>query len=417
MHLGRRAKALFNGFSGLGRMRNGYAGLVCLGAVGLLGQAHAQSTSVRIKVVADARDPAPTDWRYTTADPGSTDWSGPGFDDAAWTLAPGGFGTGTVTNAHITTEWVPGQIWLRKAFTLSDVAVESVVLSLHHDEEVEVYLNGTMVYQETGWLSDYAEFYLPDEYRSALHPGANVLAVACRNTDGPGYVDAGLSVDVTLDATPLLSDARTFPMEWQYVTADPGTDWYQPEFDAAAWAGGRAGFGTGDLYQANTNTAWQESDIWMRATFKVDALFDQYQLSFLHDDDMEIYLNGTLVEREEAFSAGYVERMSPSIAKQVKVGVNTVAVHCHNNDGPGFVDLGLLGFAKPASTLLRRDGLSRRLFPGRALIVGSAGVGVAAPARGAAGRLDLFDIRGHLRATVAWPTTNPAGARAGEKRP
>ena len=313
----------------------------------------AQEVTVRIPVVQDARSSAQAAWRYTTTDPGTAEWSGAAFPDGDWSTGMGGFGTGVVENSHINTEWTPGQIWMRKEFTLPEAGIESVILSLHHDEDVEIFLNGQAVYQETGWLNDYSIFYISDEYKSALHPGRNVLAATCRNTDGPGYIDVGLAVDIRQAATTLISDARTFPTEWSYVTADPGTGWHQPEFDASGWLTGQAGFGTGDIYAGGTGTPWQETDIWMRASFKVDAPFDLYRLTLQHDDDAEVYINGALVLSESGWTSAYSEQVLDAVAQAVKVGDNTIAVHCHNNDGPGFVDVGLLGLAKPATSALR----------------------------------------------------------------
>ena len=313
----------------------------------------AQEVTVRLPVAQDARSSAQTAWRFTTTDPGTAEWSTASFPDGDWSAGMGGFGTGVVQNSHINSEWMPGQIWMRKEFTLPEAALESAILSLHHDEDVEIFLNGQAVYQETGWLNDYGVFYISDEYKSVLHPGVNVLAATCRNTDGPGYIDVGLAVDIRLAATTLISDARTFPTEWSYVTADPGTGWHQPEFEASGWLTGQAGFGTGDIYAGGTSTPWQETDIWMRATFKVDSPFDLYRFTLQHDDDAEVYINGNLVLSESGWTGAYSEQVLEAVAQAVKAGDNTIAVHCHNNDGPGFVDVGLQGLAKPATSALR----------------------------------------------------------------
>ena len=372
-----------------------YSAFLACFAIGF-GTAAAQNRSVRVPLLLDGRSGnGQVDWRYSITDPGVAEWTDTAYDDLAWSTGLGGFGTGTVMNSHINTAWEIGSIWMRKTFTLPNVEVESIVLSLHHDEDVEVFLNGQRVYQETGWLQDYSEFYLGEEFKSLLRPGAtNVLAVACRNSDGPGYIDAGLWVDATLYATTLVGDARNFPTEWSYVTADPGPDWYQPEFDAAAWPTGRAGFGSSDSY--GPSTPWLESDIWMRTTFKAESVAAMYEVSFLHDDDLEIYVNGTLAIREPAFSSGYVERIDAILAKLIKAGDNTLAVHCANTGtGPQFVDVGILGLEKPTPVGLRR---ASRAVSGAApfLRAGRGGVDVTALSRGTQGRLTLYGLDGRL---------------------
>lgn len=363
--------------------------------------ATAQERPVRIPVLPDARSTSgQVEWRYSLEETGGEEWADTAYDDAGWNLGLGGFGTGVVENGHINSAWETGTIRMRKTFTLPDVNVESVVLSLHHDEDAEILLNGRRVHQESGWRTGYSEFYLADEFKGLLRPGGkNVLAVVCRNTDGPGYVDAGLWVDATLYATTLVADARSFPTEWGFVTADPGTDWYQPGFDAAAWPKGNAGFGSSDIY--GPTTPWLESDIWMRTTFQVEAAAPMYEASFLHDDDLEIYLNGTLAIRETGFSSGYVERIDAMLGKLIKPGENTLAVHCSNSGtGPQFVDVGLRALEKPAPVgALGPTGTRAGKAP--LLRAGGGRVDVTALSRGKAGRLTVYALDGRALASAA----------------
>jgi hypothetical protein len=63
---------------------------------------------------------------------------------------------------------------------------------LHHDEDVEVFLNGKEVAREPRWTTGYIELPLSGEAATALRAGRNVLAIHCRQNGGGQYVDAGL---------------------------------------------------------------------------------------------------------------------------------------------------------------------------------------------------------------------------------
>lgn len=131
-------------------------------------------------------------WRVTIED-APAGWHTAGFDDSEWPLAPGGFGTEGTPGARVGTVWGTPQIHLRTRFELVEVP-ESLVLSFHHDEDVEVYLNGVEVFARRGYRGDYAEVQLDQEAVDALVVGSNVLAVACRQSGGGQFIDVGLRV-------------------------------------------------------------------------------------------------------------------------------------------------------------------------------------------------------------------------------
>lgn len=148
-----------------------------------------------------------------------------------------GFGSGNPDGSHVNSDWSTGPIWLRATFTLPDVSVNSLVLSPYHDEDVQIFLNGKPVFQEAAFVFNYETPSLTDDFKAALKPGKNVLAITCTNTDGPAYIDAGLAVSADFNATTLVGDARgAAPADWNYSTTDPGADWSKADFDATAWA-------------------------------------------------------------------------------------------------------------------------------------------------------------------------------------
>ncbi len=64
---------------------------------------------------------------------------------------------------------------------------------MHHDEDVEVYLNGVLAATASGYTSAYETVPLTAPGRAALKAGRNLIAVHCRQTEGGQYIDLGLS--------------------------------------------------------------------------------------------------------------------------------------------------------------------------------------------------------------------------------
>jgi len=130
-------------------------------------------------------------WHYTLDEPGAG-WMQPGFDASAWAQGTGGLGAG-VRNARIRTPWTTGTIWVRRAFEFDGESPADLHLKIYHDEDAEVYLNGTLVARTTGYTTDYV--LVPVREPAVLKPGTNILAIHCKQTRGGQYIDAGL-VDI-----------------------------------------------------------------------------------------------------------------------------------------------------------------------------------------------------------------------------
>lgn len=145
-------------------------------------------------VVPNAREDANITWRYTTQKP-ADGWCKAGFDDASWKEGKAGFGAPKTPGAKIRTQWRTADIWLRREFELPASATGELRLSLHHDEDAEVFINGVLATQVTGYVQDYEETPLLPAGRAALKPGKNLIAVHCHQTMGGQYIDVGI-VDV-----------------------------------------------------------------------------------------------------------------------------------------------------------------------------------------------------------------------------
>lgn len=130
-----------------------------------------------------------TVWRYTVARP-AEGWTAPGFDASAWKTGRSAFGNG-YDNVHTPWTDTPGDIWLRREFTLTAGPAAPQVRMIH-DEETEVYLNGVLACRDGGYISSYDDFDIAPEAAATLKPGRNVIAVHCRQRTGGQVIDVGL---------------------------------------------------------------------------------------------------------------------------------------------------------------------------------------------------------------------------------
>ncbi|MEM0969521.1 MAG: DUF1549 domain-containing protein, partial [Verrucomicrobiota bacterium] len=143
-------------------------------------------------LVKDARGGQAT-WDFTTGQP-SAEWKDVGFRDKSWHRAhQGGFGSPGTPGSVVNNTWETPDIWLRTSFGLQQIP-DTLSLTLHHDEDVTVYLNGTLIYKASGFTTDYQTIPLGQQALDVLQTGRNTLAIHCRHQTGGGqYIDAGLS--------------------------------------------------------------------------------------------------------------------------------------------------------------------------------------------------------------------------------
>ena len=72
---------------------------------------------------------------------------------------------------------------------------KNLSLFVHHDEDVDIYINGVLAARKSGFTSDYETLEIRPAGKTALKEGKNVMAVHCRQTGGGQFVDVGI-VDV-----------------------------------------------------------------------------------------------------------------------------------------------------------------------------------------------------------------------------
>jgi hypothetical protein len=68
------------------------------------------------------------------------------------------------------------------------------VLHLFHDKDVEILVNGRPLVKERGFLTSYSDLTLTDAQKALFRPGANTLAVSCRQSRGGQGIDLGLTL-------------------------------------------------------------------------------------------------------------------------------------------------------------------------------------------------------------------------------
>jgi hypothetical protein len=148
-----------------------------------------------IKTIVPTSEKRGIEWSYTTSKPGDG-WQNPGFNDSSWKKGRGGFGTKSTPGSVVRTEWKTSDIWLRRTFELKDKKLNQLHLSIHHDEDAEVYINGRLIAKLSGYTTSYVQAPIDEAARKALKVGSNCLAVHCHQTGGGQYIDVGM-VNVT----------------------------------------------------------------------------------------------------------------------------------------------------------------------------------------------------------------------------
>jgi len=143
----------------------------------------------RVTLVEDARRAEPL-WRYTFDEPRGENWMLSNYDDGDWQRGPAGFGSAGTPGAVVRTDWNTNDIWLRREFELDAVPSTPCFLAIHHDEDLELYVNGQLPpIKLSGYTTGYELTALDP---ALLRSGRNLLALRCRQTTGGQYIDVGV---------------------------------------------------------------------------------------------------------------------------------------------------------------------------------------------------------------------------------
>lgn len=163
------------------------------GVVRQLDLAQADATPMRRRVLVDTAERSPVLWRYNRTTP-SGDWTQAEYDDHEWQVGPAGFGTVGTPGGVVRTDWNTADIWLRREFTAQHQLADSTAafLRLHHDEDVEVYINGVLAARAARWTNGYIDVPINAAAKATIREGTNILALHCHQNGGGQYIDVGI---------------------------------------------------------------------------------------------------------------------------------------------------------------------------------------------------------------------------------
>ena len=150
----------------------------------------------------------------------------------------------------------------------------------------------------------------------------------------------------------LVPTSQDTPQVWRYTTQNPGSNWFQSDFNDQNWNEGPASFGARDWRIKYARTNWNTDDIWMHRTFTLTDIHGQPAISMCHDEDAEVYINGILALTAPGYSDTYATfPITPESAATLHPGKNVLAMHVHHEDFEAhFADAGLVEVEWPDST-------------------------------------------------------------------
>lgn len=141
-----------------------------------------------VVLLGSAVDSEAATWSYSFAEP-SGPWQ---TASASWPASRGAFGAKEGFERLIAVPWTTPDLWLRGSFEWDGGSAEGLVLAMHHDNQVTVWLNGVQVFQRGGWTDGYGSFALGPEFANALKPGRNELAVHVHQDKGGQFFDMAI---------------------------------------------------------------------------------------------------------------------------------------------------------------------------------------------------------------------------------
>ena len=82
-----------------------------------------------------------------------------------------------------------------------------------------------------------------------------------------------------------------------YTTEQPKGEWISAGYDASSWKSGSCGFASNEIKGSTVKrygTSWNTPFLWLRKSFRVEDINDNFALRVTHDGATKIYVNGKL---------------------------------------------------------------------------------------------------------------------------
>jgi hypothetical protein len=136
-------------------------------------------------------------YRFTITPPAG-DWTNAAFDDSAWATGLAPFGHAL---PGVRTSWTNDDIWLRQNFDCESGNIAAASLVIFHDEDTEVYVNGKLIWKESGYTTAYEAAGVTKPLKEALRKGRNIVAIHTHQTVGGQFIDLALLCDFVATKT------------------------------------------------------------------------------------------------------------------------------------------------------------------------------------------------------------------------
>ena len=150
-----------------------------------------------------------SEWSYTTATANAAPAAPEGFPNSiASTMKQGNapFGNradGATNNWGTTADKGDGTqdkayLWVAKEFTIDDINSlkgKTLLTNMYFDDDIKLYINGTLVFSNTGWNDGYTIYKLAEKAEDVLKSGKNVIAASLHQHTGGYEFDMSLKTE------------------------------------------------------------------------------------------------------------------------------------------------------------------------------------------------------------------------------
>ena len=129
--------------------------------------------------------------KESTTQSGPSGWFKMDFDDSGWeTMRFPTASDGTGAPYYSLWDGTNNTIFIRREFYVDhDPSIDTYKFYVRHDDDYKVYINGTSLDTQTGWIDDYRTVNINS---SRLRVGRNVLAIQVKQFTGGAYFDCGV---------------------------------------------------------------------------------------------------------------------------------------------------------------------------------------------------------------------------------